>query len=505
MTEKKEHRKDMDFILRSSGSAGAGKLVDILVRYVTSVALTRILGAKVMGVFVLGRAVVWIVATISQLGMGLGAVRQIAFFTARNETNKVGQTIRLSLLVCGIISTFAAIILFFTGDFIALVLFKKPELAQPLKFLIFSIPLISLSFIFLDILRGLKKINQRVAIENYFLPLSNLLMIAVFYLLGFRLEGVIAAFLLSNFFSLAALGLIHRKRLKMSARSRLQKAVTLNFFKFSMPLMFVKILGELKIRGDILLLGLLSTTSNVGIFFIAYRLAAVISIPWQAANMIVAPMVSGYFAQGDIKSIEYNYKNITKLIFITGMFFWGFLFIFSTELLSIFGEEFKNGSTVVLLVCLGQVLKTLVGHAGPMLAMIGKPSLNLVTTLIALISMAILNVVLIPRFGIIGAGVANLAGMTIACFLELYFLYRFLKIHPFRMDFIKPVIAALVSGGIICPLKTVLPVNIFSTLFLMTAFVLLYYVSLYLQKFSEEEMALLGKMNKLIADKGITR
>ena len=285
----------------------------------------------------------------------------------------------------------------------------------------------------------------------------------------------------------------------MSWRIALRRGVTVDLFKFSLPLLFAKILGELKTRGDILLLGLLSTTSSVGVFFIAFRLAAIISIPWQAANIIVPPMVSGYFAQSDKKSIEYNYKNITKLIFIAAMFLWGFLFIFSKELLSIFGNEFKNGHIVVLLICLGQVFKTLVGHAGPMLSMVGKPSLNLITMIITLCSTLLLNVVLIPRFGIIGAGVANLAGLTIASFLELYFLYRFLKIHPFRMDFFKPVIAALVSGGIMYPLKIVLPPHIISILFQMTAFVLVYYISLYLQKFSEEEMALLGKIRKKAA------
>ncbi len=498
MTPNEKSPKDLDIMVKSSGMAGAGKLVDILVRYTTSVVLTGMLGAKVFGIFVLGRTIVQVVATISQLGMGLGAVRQIAFYTAKKETGKVGQIIRLSLLVSGTVSLLAVVLLFFTGDYISLAWFEKPGLKMPLGILIFSIPAIAVSVIFLDILRGLKKINQRVALENYVLPLSNLLLIGIFYLLGFRLKGVIAAFLLSNFFLLGLLTFINRKRLKTTPGPFLQKDVALHFFKFSIPLMLAKILGQLKARVDILFLGLLSTTADVGIFFIAFRLAAIASIPWQAANMIVAPMVSGHYAKGDIESIATNYKNITKLMFLFGIFSWAFLFIFAGDLLSIFGKEFKQGSLVVLLVCFGQVLKTLVGHTGPMLAMIGKPTLNLVTTIVALISMAVLNILLIPRFGIIGAGFANLLGMTVSCFLELYFLYRVLKIHPFRMDFFKPVIAALATGAVIYPLKTVLPVNVLSALFLMAAFGFLYVLALYIQKFSEEETALLEKLKRKV-------
>jgi O-antigen/teichoic acid export membrane protein len=498
MNEKSTQQKELNFMVESSGLAGAGKLSDILVRYSTSVVLTHILGARVFGVFVLGRTIVWVVANICQLGMGLGAVRQIAFFCANNDENKARQIVRLSIFVSGVISILVTILLFLAGDFVSLSIFKKSELVKPLKLLIFSIPFITLATILLEILRGYKKIKQRIALEYYFLPLSNLLLIFIFYISGLRLEGVIAAFVLSNFFLLVLLVLINRVHFGRRQGSRMQKEVVLHFFKFSLPLMFAKILGQLKTRLDVLFLGFLSTTANVGIFFIAFRLAAIISIPWQAANMIVAPMVSGYFARGDIKSIEYNFKNITKLMFMFGMFAWAFLLIFSNELLSVFGKEFKAGSVVVLLVCMGQVIKALVGHSGPILAMIGKSSLNLLTTVSSLISMAVLNLLLVPRFGIVGAGVANLTGVAIASLLELYFLYRFLRIHPFRMDFIKPVIAALVAGGMIYMVKTQVEGNLFAAVALMATFILFYFALLYLQKFSEEEIVLLEKIKRKV-------
>jgi O-antigen/teichoic acid export membrane protein len=148
------------------------------------------------------------------------------------------------------------------------------------------------------------------------------------------------------------------------------------------------------------------------------------------------------------------------------------------------------------------VVKTLVGHAGPMLAMIGKPSLNLLITIISLILLALLNLLLIPRLGIIGAGIANVTGVTVTCLLELFFIYRFLHIHPFRKDFLKPVFAVLVSGGVIYLLKTMLPANIPVTVFLAAAFTALYYISLYLQKLTEEEMVFFNKIKQMTLARG---
>ena len=503
---KKEQQQDLNFMLKAGGFAGTGKMADIFFRYSTSVVLTRILGAEVFGIFVLGRTVAAVTGLMAKVGMGYGVVRQIAFYAAKNEKDNVQQAIRLALLVPAVISIITTILLFRAGDYISIYLFKKTTLAQPLKLLVFSIPIITLLHILLDVLRGFKKINLRVVVENYFLPLANLLAISIFFLLGYRLEGAISAFILSNVVSLIFLIFLNRKRIKITGPGPFfKKKAALEFFKFSFPLTFVNVFTVLRSRLDVLFLGFLSTASNVGIFFIALRLANLMSIPWQALNMIFAPMVSGYFAREEIKKIEYNYKNITKLIFLFSMFFWGFLLIFSRELLSIFGSEFKKGVAVVILICFGQVVKALVGHAGPMLAMVGKPSLNLLITVISLILLALLNLLLIPRLGITGAAFANVTGVIVSCLLELFFIYRFLHIHPFRKDFLKPVFAALVSGGVIYLLKTMLPANIPVTLFLAAAFTALYFGLLYLQKLTEEEMVFLDKIKQTILNRGKIR
>lgn len=488
---KEEQRQDLNSMIKTSGFAGAGKLVDIFLRYSTSVALTRILGANLYGLFVLGRAITWIVSTTGQMGMGIGVVREIAFHSAKNDENKYQQTIRLALLVCSSISIIAAAVMYWKVDYISMVLFKKPGLAIPLKLLIITIPIISISYLLLDVLRGFKRIKAIVLVEYYFLPLANLFMILVLYFLGYRLEGVIAAFILANLFTLIILIMINRGKIKIAGSPFLEKKITVDFFKFSVPLVFAKILAVLKNRLDIVLLGFLSTASNTGIFFIALRLANLLSIPWQATNMIFAPTVSGHYAQDEIKKIEYNYKNITKMMFLFSIFFWGFLFIFSRELLSIFGDEFEKAAPVVILVCFGQLVKTLVGHAGPILVMIGKTVINLLITIITLVLLIVLNLLLIPKLGIMGAGIANLTTLIISSLLELYFIYYYLHIHPFKKDFIKPVIAISVSTMGVCLLKEIFTANVFSTLLSILTFAALYLAILYLQGFSREEMELI--------------
>lgn len=498
MTDK-EAGKDFHKLLKSSGLTGTGRLVDILVRYSTSVALTRILGADVFGIFVLARTLITVLSTISGLGMGYGLVRQISYDMAKKNEQNIQQTIRIALIFPGIVSIMTAVLLFIGRESVALEFFRKPALGLPLTLLVYSIPIITLSQILQEALRGFKKITPRVAVEYYLLPCINLMLVLLLYLLGYRLEGAIIAFMASQFISLLFLVLLIRKSITFKGPGTfITKKNLVRFFKFSLPLTFINIFSVLKLRIDILFLGLLSTAANTSIFFIGLRLATFIAIPWQAAHMFFAPMVSTYYAQDQVEKIEYNYKNITKMMFVISMFLWGFILTFSKDLLSIFGPEFKKGALVVSLICFGQLAKTLVGHAGPMLVMIGKSSLNMLIMIITLIFLSILNLLLIPKMGIIGAGIANMTTVMVTSLLELIFIHHYLHIHPFRKDFFKPVIAAVVAIGVTLVLKMILSHAVVFTIMLMMVFGLLYAAVMILLVLSEEEKALVIKMKRKI-------
>lgn len=495
--KKKEASQDLGTIIKASGSTGVGRLSDIFFRYITNIVLTRALGAEGFGIFILGRTIVSVVSMVSSLGMGLGVVRQIAYYTAQKDESRVEQSIRIALLVPSVLGIITALLLFFGSHSLAVSFFKKPALTLPLKLLVFAIPILTFSQILLEIIRGFKKITQRVIIEYFLVPFLNLLLIVLFYFLGYPLEGAILAFILSSLIATIILVFLNRSILKATTPGPLfKKDEFLSFFSFSLPLTFVSIFNELKLRLDILILGWLSTATNTSIYFIALRLASFLAIPSQASHMIFAPMVSEYYAQEQIDKIETNYKNLTKIMFIGSMFLLGLIVVFSRELLSIFGPEFKKGMGVMIIVCLGQLFKTLVGNAGIILIMVGKPMLNLLVMIITIVLLALLNIILIPSLGILGAGIANLATVLTTSLLELAFVYHFLHIHPFRFDFFKPLLALALAGGLTFMVKEALPPTIPILLALVLFFSGLYTLALVLLKLSDEEKTVLNKIKQ---------
>jgi O-antigen/teichoic acid export membrane protein len=125
--------------------------------------------------------------------------------------------------------------------------------------------------------------------------------------------------------------------------------------------------------------------------------------------------------------------------------------------------------------------------------MTGHTRLKLLNSILRLGLYLGLDVLLIPRWGIIGAAVAVMAGEGVVNLLRLIQVYVLFKILPFNRGFLKPVVAAVVAAGGALLLGLWLPVGInLLNAFLGGALLLLIYAGvIYMLGFSKEELFIL--------------
>ena len=82
------------------------------------------------------------------------------------------------------------------------------------------------------------------------------------------------------------------------------------------------------------------------------------------------------------------------------------LLVFPDELLRLFGPDFAAGAAVTVILALGQLVNAATGPCGTLLNMSGRVALNMADNLAALVLNVLLNLWLIPAYGIVGAAVA---------------------------------------------------------------------------------------------------
>jgi O-antigen/teichoic acid export membrane protein len=99
------------------------------------------------------------------------------------------------------------------------------------------------------------------------------------------------------------------------------------------------------------------------------------------------------------------------------------------------------------------------GVGGAMLNMTGYTKLKLFNNIVSLVVSLALNVMLIPYFGVVGAALSALVVMAVLNTLRIVQVYRLLKLFPYNITFLKPLLAAIITGFVSYFLNKLYPID----------------------------------------------
>jgi O-antigen/teichoic acid export membrane protein len=164
---------------------------------------------------------------------------------------------------------------------------------------------------------------------------------------------------------------------------------------------------------DVLLLSSFTDASTVGVYAVASRCAALVTLVLMSVNAVVPPMFAERHAVGDTGGLAEVARASARLCLAgsiglgLGLFFWG------RGILGLFGEGIADrGFSVLAVLVLGRIVGSAAGSAGFLLMMSGRQQVLSVCAGITLVVGVSLGVLLIPRYGLIGAASATTA-MTV--------------------------------------------------------------------------------------------
>jgi O-antigen/teichoic acid export membrane protein len=268
--------------------------------------------------------------------------------------------------------------------------------------------------------------------------------------------------------------------------------VTNELFYYSLPLVFARFMNIIISRSNTILVGFFRDGTSTGLFTAAVTLSPFISLSLLSFGKIFAPIISELWEKGDVAELKRTFKTVTKWIFSLGFPVFLIFMLFAPSLLLVFGEDFALADTTLRLLALGQIVNAIVGPVGFVLSMTGRQKLNLVNSIGLAVLNVILNILLIPRYGIAGAALATsiaLGLLNIVRVIEVKMIYGF---TPFRWDLYKPALAGAITLGIFYFVKTRLVwEGIAHTLVLCAAFLIVYIVLLFLFGLKEEKQVLI--------------
>ena len=144
----------------------------------------------------------------------------------------------------------------------------------------------------------------------------------------------------------------------------------------------------------------------------AQRIAFLLGMPLIAINSIVSPMLAAFHRDDDMASIERVARGSAKLAGLVCLPLVAALVLLPAPLLSVIGEEFRSGASVLAILAIGQYVNVATGSVSAVMMMSGHERMHRNITTGAGVVNVVLCVVLIPLFGILGAAIATAIAMA---------------------------------------------------------------------------------------------
>jgi len=187
-----------------------------------------------------------------------------------------------------------------------------------------------------------------------------------------------------------------------------------NFWLDARTFMFIGLLNIAMNSMDLIMLGLLIDTKSVAEYGIANKLVALASIFLVAVNGVLGPKFSTLWQKKQTKEIYNLFVNITLFMLFTALVmvitftFWG-----EELLVLIYGDPYSNSAPLLTILALGQSIVLATGPVAYLLMMTNSKKAHQKSLIIAVIINFILNIILIPLYGAIGAATATAIGLII--------------------------------------------------------------------------------------------
>jgi O-antigen/teichoic acid export membrane protein len=438
----------------------AFSILGALFAYIARIALSRTLTLEEFGLFFAVFAMFNFLALFKSMGLGRALVKFISEYKSQNKNNHIKTTIFIATII-QMLSTFIfALLLIVLAKFLSENYFKN-ELAIPIIYLL-SIWFILSSFqgTVLQIFYGLNYLflySLGVFLNSFFysLVLIFLLLMGV----GF-LSPAYAWIINSLLIIILFLPLLFKKYNFLKYTVVESKKVTKKLILFGLPMMLTMagqgVIGLI----DTLILTYFRDLSEVGVYNVILPTSLLLLFIGRAVSIPIFTVSSEMWINKQTKRLSEGLKIMQKYIFLVVIPLGLALMYFAKDFLFLFfGEEFVPGVTAFRILVLGTIFYSIAHVNNTVISGIGKPKTVTKIILLGAALNTIINLLIIPIYGMIGAAFTTALSYIFVCWLSIKGIKKHIDFHPPWKEWIKSIFGGILFVGIIYLSKIIINLN----------------------------------------------
>ena len=196
---------------------------------------------------------------------------------------------------------------------------------------------------------------------------------------------------------------------------------------------------------DVLMVTSILGLTETGIYTTAFYIGMIIEIPRRAISQISTPYISENLKSNNYSKIEKNYRDVSLHQSMIGVIFLILILINLDNIYNIIPntEKFISGKNVVYIIGISKLIIMSFSYNSELISLSKYYRFTVITILSLALLTIILNVLLIPLYGMEGAAIASLISITIFNIIKFLYIKLKMKISPFSIDTFKIILIGI--------------------------------------------------------------
>ncbi|MGH3056852.1 MAG: flippase [Gaiellaceae bacterium] len=447
--------------IRGSSLLLVGRVMSLGINFVVQILIVRYLTKADYGAFAYALSLVSFGASLATFGLDRSVTRFVPIYDEQGEYKKLFGTIVLAIGTVTSLGLLTLVLVYSLQGVLAGSLVSDDRAISILLILVVLSPLQALD----GLLMGMFAVFSRpraIFFRKYVLTPGLRLIVVLLLVLG----GQSVFFLAAGYVATAAFGvvlygvLLHRMLREEGLLDHLREGgvqiPAREVLGFTIPLLTSDLVYMTMNTSDVILLGHFGGATDVAAFRVIGPTAHLNLLVMTSFTLLFTPLAARMFARHDREGINQLYWQTAIWIAVLSFPLFALTFSLADPLtVTLFGERYEGSGVYLSLLSLGYYFNAALGFNGLTLKVYGRLRYIVTINILAALVNIGVNIILIPRYGPLGAAIGT-CGTLIAHNILKQAGLRLTGVGLFRRDDLPVYVAIVVAASALLALQLAL-------------------------------------------------
>lgn len=404
----------------------------VVLQFLAIFMLTNNAAEEIYGKFSFLNSILIVVGALCLLGMNNSFLQFSGKLQAENKFSFLKTLYRKNVVILAMVYL-ALVAVYILIAYVLDFTYFKDSIKNIYNYIFLALLPYSLSILNFQVLRGINLLFMSEFSSNVFR--YGGLFLLVFLLWYFQSFDLLIKCYVILFWVLSIITttiiIFHLSKLELTKQINLDELSYKKIIRISFPMSFSLISLLIMQSFDVFIIERYLSFEYVAFYSSAIKITTGIGLILTTINSVIAPDLSKLFFSRRQEELKKLIEESTMLNFYLTVPLVFLVYIFSGDILNLFGPNYTQATLALKIMVVAQVLNAFCGSVGYYLNMTGKENAYLKMLLLALALNIVLNLLLIPKYGIEGAATATGLSLILWNFIGVIYIYKKDKIGVF--------------------------------------------------------------------------